>query len=262
MSKSKSRTATKPLRRVDRSDIPLIERPLGSFRSRHPVFDIADASLIAGMIGKNLWDFSTLAELSHASPKSHGLFGVVAGKCHEEDADMIRFGFLLAIEGFIEKHIDLPRLFARDTLIGMMCKGMADLVRHYGGELVVILRHLQDGGINGNLAAGQAKSVHPLIFNNVRFPLESVAFDMQVDFALEGLDAGRSNDLDRDRSHSPDARIIRRQDLATILTQHLTIGLLADGQFLVGRKTKGLLSVPRPLATGRRLGKTRVTTRK
>ena len=71
---------------------------------------------------------------------------------------------------------------------------------------------------------------------------------MQVNFALQGLDAGGPNDLRRDGADAPDACIVRRQDAAAILAQDLPVGLLADGQFLVGHESQMLRPMARPFA--------------
>ena len=89
---------------------------------------------------------------------------------------------------------------------------------------------------------------HPPILDDIGLPFESVTFDVQVNFALQGLDAGGPNDLRRDGADAPDACIFRRQDAAAILAQDLPVGLLADGQFLIGQKSQMLRPMARPFA--------------
>ena len=161
---------------------------------------------------------------------------------------MVCLGFLLPIERLFEKKVDPAGFFAGDTLIGMVGESMTDLVRQHSCQLIVVLRDLEDGGIDGNLASRQAKGVHPPVLDDIGLPFESVTFDVQVNFALQGLDAGGPNDLRRDGADAPDACIFRRQDAAAILAQDLPVGLLADGQFLIGQKSQTLRPVARPFA--------------
>src|SRR5207249_4960549 len=123
-SQSKNRSSWRFCARLSpvrcRQDIPLVECPFGPFRFRHPALDVLHAAFIAGMVGKNLGNFPPLVELLHARPKARCFFRVVAGERHQKDADVIRFGFLPAIEGFVEKNADAAGFIAGDPFIRMV----------------------------------------------------------------------------------------------------------------------------------------------
>src|SRR5439155_19897526 len=98
------------------------------------------------MVGKELRNFPALADLPHSYPKSRRLFRVIAGERHEEDADVIRLGFLLAIESLAEKNVDATGFFAGDPLVRVVSQRMGRLVSKHGRQLVVVLRDVQDAG--------------------------------------------------------------------------------------------------------------------
>src|SRR5260370_40445321 len=113
-----------------------------------------------------------------------------------------------------------------------------------------ILSHAQDPGKNRYLTAWQSKCIDLLRLNDLGFPLEPVALQVQVDLALQRSDSGGADDPGGDLAGAFDLVPLGRQDLSPIFTEDLCIGAPTKLQFLLSRQSEGLGSVARPLRVG------------
>src|SRR3569623_3682597 len=95
-----SGTTTKPCLAGTRwRDTPRVVSFLGRQGQGNPFFKLLNAAPIAGVIRQDFRQAQTAAASGlHPSPEDNRLLGIVAGKGHQEHADMIGFRFLLAIE--------------------------------------------------------------------------------------------------------------------------------------------------------------------
>src|SRR5262245_10208245 len=85
------------IRAIITLNIPSLIRLQGRFCKRHPALELRNSAIIAGMRGDALGGFTAAGSLGHFFPKPNGLVGIVAGKSHEEDANMICLRLLLSI---------------------------------------------------------------------------------------------------------------------------------------------------------------------
>jgi hypothetical protein len=126
----------------------------------------------------------------------------MAGEGHQEQANVIGFGFLVAVVTQVsERGQDTAAgpLFTCDPLAGMMRKGMRNLVRQDRRKLAIVFaRDRKDAREHKDLAGRQAERVDLLIAKDVRLPVETIAAEAQVNLALQGLDFRGAGDAMHD----------------------------------------------------------------
>jgi hypothetical protein len=116
--------------------------------------------------------------LLHSFPEKHCFIGVVARKGHQEQADVVRFRFFLAVVSLAPDHPEsfMVHFLAGDALAGVMGQGVRCLMGNHGRQLVVVLHHSKKATEDSYLAAGQTESIDLVIVQDICFPFKPVAF--------------------------------------------------------------------------------------
>src|SRR5215470_4566573 len=235
----------------------------------HPSFDLIDTGHIGGMGREKLRDglLGSETELikhlsrtpAHAFPKRHGFAGIISRLRHEPEPDIIRFGFLLPIEGQGHIHPVGTKEALKRPSIGMTgycspqgtelrnlvdnapahsfhampLQRVRDFVPQHGGQADIVLRDLEDSRKHGNFPAGQTECVHRLVVvDHGKFPL---VFRFMSDFR---------NPFSHPLDHFIRIRVLAQPGLA----QNLTVGADPKLHFLLFREEYELVS-PRSRCT-------------
>src|SRR5260370_21647761 len=113
-----------------------------------------------------------------------------------------------------------------------------------------MLSHGHDPGKNRYLTAWQSKCIDLLRLNDLGFPLEPVALQVQVDLLLQRSDSGGADDPGGGLADPFDLVPLGRQDLSPIFTEDLCIGPPTKLQFQLCRQSEGLGSAAGALRVG------------
>jgi hypothetical protein len=194
------------------------------------------------MIGNYLGqpDLSPLRSLQ-LLPEYESLLWIISGEGHQKHADVIGLEFLLAIERERQQPA-AARPLSGNSLTDMMSQRVGDLVRHYGGKLIVVPSDAQQPREHADFSARQAKGIDLIAIEHTVFPFKLTRPDVQIDFAHERLDRHDGGDP---LAHGPNPIDLGSAPHDAGLAKDLLVGFAADLQFLFGAESQRLLSVAR-----------------